>query len=443
MDFAARPTQGLSPGCKVEGQLDLESAYPAYLGENDSSSEGNNEFSQPQGRSAPTGEMLPIGEAVPEGEHLRTLRVYSKSLPPAPAGTPSGGAPPQATSAVGILSNDGGEGAAGSYRECREVQVLRVFRNPDVMIAPNLITKEHCLHLLKLADGKWTRSKTSIGKTSAPQAAYKTTESQTRTSYSVMLEEAQTPGVESVELLACALAQLPLQHLESLVLVRYAEGEYFAEHHDGGFRPKTVLLYLNDVEDGGYTHFTRLGLKIGPSQGSGALWSNVTPRGEMDFRTVHAGVAPTKGTKYVVNCFFNETVVRHAKPPAPLSLEPPHGIQNPEEQWRGVVSSPSPQMEKNAAKRNVTNAYGQFPSNVEPAKPHQPQQQHQRDTTQNGESLHRLIWGVRDTEAHGGRGGVANLPIPPLKLPSTATACPPTRWLTRAAGGVPLDRRWM
>lgn len=60
-----------------------------------------------------------------------------------------------------------------------------------------------------------------------------------------MLEEAQTPGVVSVELLACALARLPLQHLESLVLVRYAEGEYFAEHHDGGFRPKTVLLYLN------------------------------------------------------------------------------------------------------------------------------------------------------------------------------------------------------
>ena len=60
-----------------------------------------------------------------------------------------------------------------------------------------------------------------------------------------MLEEAQTPGVMSVELLACALAQLPLQHLESLVLVRYAEGEYFSEHHDGGFRPKTVLLYLN------------------------------------------------------------------------------------------------------------------------------------------------------------------------------------------------------
>ncbi|KAL8449937.1 hypothetical protein Emag_003498 [Eimeria magna] len=153
---------------------------------------------------------------------------------------------------------------------------------------------------------------------SGEHTEYTTTESKTRTSKSVLLQEAQTPGVVSVELLASALAQMPLQHLEGLVLVKYDEGEYFNEHHDGAFRPKTVLLYLNEVEDGGYTHFTRLGLQIAPAAGCGAVWGNVTPSGCMDTRTLHAGVPPTKGTKYVVNCFFNESVVRFEQPEPPL-----------------------------------------------------------------------------------------------------------------------------
>ncbi|KAL8437264.1 hypothetical protein ACSSS7_001081 [Eimeria intestinalis] len=250
-----------------------------------STSESTTQIAHP----AATQDELPIGEATPSGEHVRSLRVFSY----------------------------GGE--AGS-RSSREVQVLRIFKDPDVCVAPDLISKSQCEHLLQLAEGKWTRSKTSIGMVTAPQAEYTTTESKTRTSKSVMLQEAQTPGVLSVELLASALAQMPLQNLEGLVLVKYDEGDFFNEHHDGAFRPKTVLLYLNDVEDGGYTHFTRLGLQIAPAAGCGAVWGNVTPSGCMDTRTLHAGVPPKKGTKYVVNCFFNEAVVRFEQPEAPLGL---------------------------------------------------------------------------------------------------------------------------
>ncbi|KAL8274397.1 hypothetical protein Esti_001719 [Eimeria stiedai] len=333
-------------------------------------------------KPAATPDELPIGEAIPAGEHVRSLRVFS-------------------------CGGEAGSGAAGAAvpRASRQVQILRIFRDPDVCVAPDLIGKPQCEHLLQLAEGKWTRSKTSIGMSTAPQvsilraftpkqrahtqqqvflsltlsvtvllkaaclrevhffctrindshsshlhtpaplfpssqmskghllmlkrlllhhvylhAEYTTTESSTRTSKSVILQEAQTPGVVSVELLASALAQMPLQHLEGLVLVKYDEGEYFNEHHDGAFRPKTVLLYLNEVEGGGYTHFTRLGLQIAPAAGCGAVWGNVTPSGCMDTRTLHAGVPPTKGTKYVVNCFFNESVVRFAQPEAPLCL---------------------------------------------------------------------------------------------------------------------------
>lgn len=246
---------------------------------------------------------LPIGEAVPDGEHVRSLRIFS-------AGGEKKGPP---------RLNQTSDRIYDSSSSFRDVQVLRIFRNPDVMLSPNLLTKGQCLHLLHLAEGKWTRSKTSIGLSTAPQNEYTSTESRTRTSKSVMLEEAQTPGVASVERLACALARLPLQHLEPLVLVSYDEGEYFNEHHDGAFRPQTVLIYLNDVEEGGFTHFTRLGLKIAPVEGCAAVWRNATAQGTMDMRMLHAGVPPIKGTKYVVNCFFNESAIRAAQPERPLA----------------------------------------------------------------------------------------------------------------------------
>ncbi|XP_026193233.1 uncharacterized protein LOC34620659 [Cyclospora cayetanensis] len=257
---------------------------------------------------------LPVGEAIPEGEHIRTLRIYSLTSDSVAPSLGEQGKSPQRPPVSSV---------SGAAEGLREVHVLRVFRNPDVLIAPSLLTQPQCRHLLHLAEGKWERSKTSIGLTTTPQTQYRTLKSKTRTSRSVILQPSQTPIVHSVELLACALARLPLQHLEGLVLVRYDEGEYFNEHHDGNFRPKTVLLYLNDVDEGGFTHFTRLGLKISPAEGTGAVWDNITPNGAMDLRTLHAGASPTRGTKFVVNCFFNETVVRPAAPPLPLSPQRP------------------------------------------------------------------------------------------------------------------------
>lgn len=80
-----------------------------------------------------------------------------------------------------------------------------------------------------------------------------------------------------------------------------------------------LLRASSDVEEGGFTHFTKLGLKIAPVEGCAAVWGNVTPQGTMDMRMLHAGVPPIKGTKYVVNCFFNETVIRAARPEPPLT----------------------------------------------------------------------------------------------------------------------------
>lgn len=166
MNFAATLARGLFPGSEVEGRPASESANPANLGEAEGGSLEDQELTQEE--ESPVSaekEMLPIGDAVPEGEHVRTLRVYSKSSSPSPTAPVSAKTCPDLSSTAAGVPDEERRAESG----CREVQVLRVFREPDVMIAPNLITKEQCLHLLNLSEGKWTRSKTSIGMTSAPQ----------------------------------------------------------------------------------------------------------------------------------------------------------------------------------------------------------------------------------------------------------------------------------
>ena len=93
-------------------------------------------------------------------------------------------------------------------------------------------------------------------------------------------------------------------------MVRYAPGEAFNEHHDGKFRPRTVFIYLNDLEEGD-TFFPVLGYSFLPRRGTAVMWRNATEDGSKeDSRMVHAGRAPQKGVKYGVNCFVNEKCMR-------------------------------------------------------------------------------------------------------------------------------------
>ncbi|PFH32018.1 oxidoreductase, 2OG-Fe(II) oxygenase family protein [Besnoitia besnoiti] len=204
----------------------------------------------------------------------------------------------------------------GQAVEERLVQKLMIHDNPDVFVMPNLVSPNACERLIAYCEGRWEPSKTSRGKADAVPDAYSTSTSLTRTSMSVRLRPAETPEVQRLESIVAAFAEMPVSHLEPLVVVKYEEGEFFSEHHDGQFRPVTMLLYLNDVAEGGETEFSNMGLKITPTQGCGLMWRNVCgPNNQIDPRVLHAALPPLKGQKYVVNCFFNQRPLRNSMLP--------------------------------------------------------------------------------------------------------------------------------
>lgn len=91
----------------------------------------------------------------------------------------------------------------------------------------------------------------------------------------------------------------------------------YIDHHierPCGVRILTAFLYLNDVEEGGETHFPDLDLTVAPKQGRVLLWPSVrneNPRLK-DYRTDHTALPVKKGIKYGANAWYVlHTVLTH------------------------------------------------------------------------------------------------------------------------------------
>ena len=105
---------------------------------------------------------------------------------------------------------------------------------------------------------------------------------------------------------------------EALQLVHYDVGQEYTAHHDFGYadfsrkdqpaRFATLLLYLNEPEEGGATQFpryinadTRSGLHVEPKVGKAVLFYSQLPDGNMDDWSHHAALPVRKGEKWLMN----------------------------------------------------------------------------------------------------------------------------------------------
>ena len=100
---------------------------------------------------------------------------------------------------------------------------------------------------------------------------------------------------------------------------RYAVGQEFKAHHDwfdtrqsywtgqlskGGQRAWTLMVVLNDVEEGGATDFPKARIAVPPQKGTLLAWSNANADGRANMDTLHAGTPVVKGTKYVITRWY-------------------------------------------------------------------------------------------------------------------------------------------
>ena len=93
------------------------------------------------------------------------------------------------------------------------------------------------------------------------------------------------------------LTNKPFGHMELPQVARYTDSQRYIEHYDGvdphteagrvfcangGQRVGTVIMYLNDVEEGGGTFFRRINFEMRPRKGLACIFFPGFMNGELD-----------------------------------------------------------------------------------------------------------------------------------------------------------------
>jgi prolyl 4-hydroxylase len=121
-----------------------------------------------------------------------------------------------------------------------------------------------------------------------------------------------------------AACRMPIDNLEAPTALRYRVGEQITNHYDylnprspsyqteiatRGERVITFLTYLNDDYDGGETDFPMMKLHYKGKCGDGLFFCNALPSTLADDRSLHAGLPPTRGEKWLVSQFVRSKAV--------------------------------------------------------------------------------------------------------------------------------------
>ncbi len=138
-----------------------------------------------------------------------------------------------------------------------------------------------------------------------------------RTSESVSFDIGETPLIRLLEDRIAALFRVPVNHGESIQILRYLPGQQYEAHYDwfdpaspgysdvtarGGQRVASLVMYLNTPEMGGGTNFPNIGLTVTPIRGTAVYFSYKTG----DEATLHAGMPVFKGEKWIATKWLRE-----------------------------------------------------------------------------------------------------------------------------------------
>lgn len=113
----------------------------------------------------------------------------------------------------------------------------------------------------------------------------------------------------------------PIEQAEPLSVLHYKPGQSYRDHYDyfnpdfpahvphlqaGGQRTKTFLVYLNDDYECGETCFPKLDWKFEGRSGEAVVFDNVDSEGHVMVNSLHAGLPPTNGEKWVISKWLKD-----------------------------------------------------------------------------------------------------------------------------------------
>jgi prolyl 4-hydroxylase len=191
-----------------------------------------------------------------------------------------------------------------------EVRVLQRLERPVIVLLEGVLTGAECAELIELARPRLQRS------TVIDPGTGTNTVADYRNSEGMFFRLGETALIARLEQRISALMSCPVENGEGLQLLRYgAGGDNFAPHFDflipssaaisdsiarSGQRVSTLIVYLNDVLQGGETVFPAVGLSVTPRRGNAVYFEYTNSHMQVDQKSLHAGASVARGEKWVV-----------------------------------------------------------------------------------------------------------------------------------------------
>ncbi|MFS0688795.1 2OG-Fe(II) oxygenase [Sporosarcina sp. 179-K 8C2 HS] len=191
----------------------------------------------------------------------------------------------------------------------REIDIVARLEEPLIVVLGNVLSDEECDELIRLSTDKMKRSK--IGTTRE--------ENELRTSSSMFIEESENDTVARVEKRISTIMSIPIEHGEGLQILRYTPGQQYKAHHDffsssskvvNNNRISTLVMYLNDVEEGGETFFPQLNFSVSPKKGMAVYFEYFYNNQALNELTLHGGAPVIKGEKWVATQWMRKQKIR-------------------------------------------------------------------------------------------------------------------------------------
>lgn len=188
--------------------------------------------------------------------------------------------------------------------------------DPYVAIKDDVLSAHTCAEIIKLCSKNCKPSYTLSDLTNPIQSNYRTSQDFTLTSQ-------YWPGIQEVKSNISAHILRDPSTMEDPSFIRYLPGEEYSPHYDAGVydyedkpyefskdmpnvpRVLTLIIYLNDVEQAGETHFPMLDIKVKPKCGRALVFHNTGTNARKPHNmSLHAGLSPKSGKKYILSCWY-------------------------------------------------------------------------------------------------------------------------------------------
>lgn len=172
---------------------------------------------------------------------------------------------------------------------------------------PDFLSDEECQNIIDVSRSQLTEAQVGL---KAPQRS-----TQVRNNRVCFLPGHTNKTTRAIYTRISETLGIPTSHFEEIQVGHYQPGQYYKKHSDDMLekadnpRCHTVLMYLNDVNEGGETSFPTYDLKVKPKRGEAIVFRPVAYRKDRGFESIpqleHEALAPKTGEKWIATVWVH------------------------------------------------------------------------------------------------------------------------------------------